>query len=255
MFNSMKKIFLILLFFPAISGYGQRNITRQQVIWYGYYFTAALNEKWYWQTELHERHFINPNTQFQLAFRSHIHRVLGNGLETSAGMCLFLSRPNDPELGITLAIPELRPHAEIAYKQKIKFLTLDHRVRTEARYFHFTNAAKTALERGYYFGAIRFRYQLQATIPIWKMDEQRSMRTKIGGEILLNTRNKYVHHSFDQARIHAGWNIDLLPTLNFELVYLYQFQQKSTEGYFKRDILRVNLFQKINFKKIKSKSQ
>ena len=250
----MKKKIFIFLFLPGISGYAQRNITRQQVIWYGYYFTAALNEKWYWQTEFHERHFINPTTQFQMAFRSHIHRVLGNGWESSAGMCLFLSEPNDPGAIIRLAIPELRPHVEIAYKQTFHFLTLDHRFRTEPRYFHFTNPAKTELERGYYFGTIRFRYQLQATIPIWKMDEHRSMRTKMGGEILLNTRNKYVDNSFDQIRLHAGWNVDILPSLTFELVYLNQLQHKSTDGYYKRDILRVNLFQKINFQKTKPKT-
>lgn len=250
----MKKLFLLLVFLSSISGYAQRNNTRQQVLWYGYYITGALNEKWYWQTEVHERHFINPNAQFQLAFRSHIHRVIGNGWETSAGMCLFLSRPNEPESEVTLAVPELRPHAELAYKQDIKFLTLEHRFRTESRYFHFTNPAKTELEKGYYFGAIRFRYQLQATIPIWKMDAQRSMRTKIGGEILLNTRNKYVRNSLDQARFYAGWNVDIFPTLAFELVYLNQLQPKSTEGYYKRDILRVNLFQKINIQKKNTKS-
>lgn len=245
----MKKLFLILLFSSAISGYAQRNITRQQVIWYGYYFTAVLQEKWYWQTEFHERHFIHPNAQFQLAFRSHIHRVLGNGWESSLGMCLFLSRPNDPETSSRLSIPELRPHVEFVYKQTFHLLTLEHRFRTELRYFHFTNFAKTVLERGYYFGAIRFRYQLQANIPIWKIDEHRSMRTKIGGEILLNTRNKYVQNSFDQIRFYAGWNVDILPTLNVELVYLNQLQHKSTEGYYKRDVLRVNLFQKINIQK------
>ncbi len=118
-------------------------------------------------------------------------------------MSLFLSKPNDPETRVALTIPELQPHVEFVYKQKLPFLALEHRFRTESRYFHFTNLAKRELEHGYYFGNIRFRYQLMATIPIWKIDEHRAMRIKLSEEIHLNTRNKNVHNRFDQNRVYA----------------------------------------------------
>ena len=138
--------------------YGQKSTTNQNLIWYGLFTTIKINKNWYFQNEFQERHYINPTAQHQFLIRSHLHRLLGNsGWETSAGICLFLQNPNDPNATVTLTVPELRPHAEFAYKQKLDKVNIDHKYRAEARFFHSTNQARTELEDDFEFGNFRFR--------------------------------------------------------------------------------------------------
>jgi hypothetical protein len=126
MVKSKQIIFIITLALSFTSITAQKSITRQNLIWYGYFLTLQFNEKWYWQTELQERHYINPTAQHQFLVRSHLHRSLGkSGWEASVGMSLFLQNPNDPEATVKLTTPELRPHIEFAYKQRLKHLAIE----------------------------------------------------------------------------------------------------------------------------------
>lgn len=242
-----KRLFFSLcIFFISVDMLAQKSITNQNLIWYGYFQTLQFSPKWYWQTEIQERHFVNPSTQHQFIVRGHLHKILGNsGWETSIGMCLFLQNPNDPKAVNKLTVPELRPHIEFAKKQKFKFLTLDHRYKLEARFFHNTNAAKTDLENGYNFGNYRFRYRLQASILAWQIDETRALKLKVSDEIHLNMGSKIVKNVFDQNRIYAGLSIDILPDLTFDVGYLNWFQQSAIGNFFNRDILRLTVFHKI----------
>jgi hypothetical protein len=235
----------------SYTAYGQKDVTKQNLVWYGYYFTIQFNEKWYLQSEIQERHYINPVAQHQTVLRSHIHRTLKNNWETSTGMCLFLQSPNDPHSNNRLIVPELRPHIEFTNKQKYKYFTLDHRYRAEARIFHNTNAKTTELEDGYAYSNFRLRYNLQATLPVWKIDEQRALKIKFGNEIMLNAGKKIVKNVFDQNRIYAALSIDLLPSLTFDAGYMNWFQQRPSGSFFNRHIIRFTVFQKINLIKNK----
>ncbi len=246
----MKRIIILLLSLLINFTYGQKNITEQNLAWYGLFTTLKFNEKWYFQNEIQERHYISPTAQHQFLIRSHIHRVLGeSGWETSAGMCLFLQNPNNPEADVKLTVPELRPHAEFSYKQKLKKFTLDHRYRAEARFFHNTNPSRTELENGFYFGNFRFRYRLQATIPLVKIENERYLKVKASDEIHINAGSKITKNVFEQNRIYLGINYDILPNLSFEIGYLNWFQQKSDGNFYKRNIARITVFHTINFKR------
>ncbi|MEJ6982012.1 DUF2490 domain-containing protein [Pedobacter sp. P351] len=242
-----KKItILIVLFFLSSGAKSQRSVTHQKLVWYGYFLTLQFNEKWYLQTEIQERHFIDPVAQHQFLVRSHIHRTLGSsGLEVSTGFCAFLQNPNDPNSTSKLTVPELRPHVEVAYKQKFKVLTLDHRYRTEARFYHNTNTTRTELADGYDFGNFRFRYNLQATIPVWKIDDKRAFKLKAGDEIHLTSKSKTNRNIFDQNRIYAGVSVDAKPNLTFDVGYLNWFQKRPADDYFNRNIIRFAAYQKI----------
>lgn len=239
-------ILLILALFPILI-FAQKTVTNQNLVWYSYFLTLRFNENCYIQTELQERHFIDPVVQHQFLSRSHVHKTPGNsGWEASAGICIFLQNPNDPYATVKLTVPELRPHVEFAYKQKLKYLIIDHRYRAEARFFHNTSTTKAELEDGFYFGNFRFRYRLQAVVPVWKIDEKRGLKIKVSDEIHLNSGKKIVKNVFEQNRFYAGLSIDALPNLTFDVGYLNWFQQRPSGDFYNRNILRFTIFHTIN---------
>ena len=160
----------------------------------------------------------------------------------------FYKIQTTPNAIVKLTVPELRPHVEFAYKQKLDKVTLDHKYRAEARFFHSTNQARTELEDGFEFGNFRFRYRLQATIPLLKVDESRTLEFKISDEININAGNKISKNVFDQNRIFVGINYDLLTNLNFEVGYLNWFQQRPNGDFYNRNIIRFSVFHEISLK-------
>jgi hypothetical protein len=176
-----------------------------------------------------------------------VHRKLGADWEVSVGGCGFFQNSNDPTVDINLTVPEIRPHFEFAYKQKLKKISFDHRYRTEFRFFHNTNVDRTSLEEGFNFGNIRFRYRVQAVIPIYK-----KLRLKLSNEIHINAGDKIVKNVFDQNRIYAGLNYEFSPSLNADVGYMNWFQQRPNGSFFNRDILRFTIYHTIS-KKQKTK--
>lgn len=249
-FGLKRAIGVLFLLVVTNSVFAQKEITKQSLVWYSLFTTLEFNERWYFQNEIQERHFINPTAQHQFILRSHTHRLLGKtGWEASIGGCVFFQKPNDPNAAIKLTVPEVRPHLEFAYKQKLDKISFDHRFRVEARFFHNVNESRTELEDGFEHSNYRFRYKLQATIPLFKMDENRVLKFKVYDELFINAGNKILTNVFDQNRVYAGLNYDILKNLSFEVGYLNWFQQKTDGDFFDRDILRFTVFHKLNLKK------
>jgi hypothetical protein len=230
--------------------FAQKEITKQNLVWYGLFTILEFNDKWYFQNEIQERHFVNPAAQHQFIIRSHMHRMLGNtGWETSVGASVFFQNPNDPNAAVKLTVPELRPHLEFAYKQKLDKVIFDHRFRGEARFFHNVNSERTELEDGFEYSNYRFRYKLQATIPIFKINEYRALKIKVYDEFFINAGSEIVTNVFDQNRVYAGLNYDILKNISFEVGYLNWFQHQPNGNFFNRDILRFTVFHKLNLRK------
>ncbi|WP_339875036.1 DUF2490 domain-containing protein [uncultured Algoriphagus sp.] len=241
-------IFILLSFWPKLV-LAQKDVTPQQFIWYGYFLTVPLDENWFVVAEIQERHFVHPFAQHQWSLRSHLHRKLGeSGWEASAGFAAFFQSPNNPNSGLDLVEPELRPHIELAYKQKLGKLTFDHRYRAEARYFHNLNLDETELADGYFFGGFRIRYRILASYPIWKINEEKSLRLVVGDEIMLQAGKKVIY-AFDQNRLIAGLGINLSSAINMEATYQKWINQRQTGGYYNRDILRFTVNQRLGMNK------
>jgi hypothetical protein len=241
---------VFFLFVVTNSVFAQKEVTKQNLVWYNVFTTLEFSEKWYFENEIQERHFINPTAQHQFIVRSHIHRVLGKtGWEASIGGCVFFQQPNDPGAQVRLTVPEVRPHLELEYKQKFTKIVLDHRFRGEARFFHNVNESRTELEDGFEYSNYRFRYKLQAAIPIFKVDKNTALKLKVYDELFINAGTQIVTNVFDQNRIYAGLNYDILKNVSVEVGYLNWFQQRPDGRFFDRDILRFSVFHKINLKK------
>ncbi len=250
----MTKYFTIFLFIilQTFNGFAQqtKQITHQKLVWYGYYLTLQLNEKYFLTSEIQERHFVEPFAQHQFVLRSHLHRNLGRGWDVALGMCLFLQSPNENPSKNDLIIPELRPHFAFAQQQKLKFGNLNQRYQVEARFFHHTE--NNELAESYDFGNFRFRYQIGLEIPIWKnkATKRELLAVKFSNEIMVNVGENIVYNFFDQNRMYVALNYKITPNLSLEMGYLNWFQQqKSGNKFYQRDILRFTVFHKIKLYK------
>lgn len=242
-------IFLILSLLPRAT-IAQKDVTHQQLVWYAYFLTLPVDENWSIVAEIQERHFVHPFAQHQLSLRTHVHRKLGkSGWESSAGFAMFFQSPNNPQSEDDLVVPELRPHVEMAYKQKLNKLTLDHRYRAEARYFHNLNLEETQLTDGYLFKSFRFRYRIMASYPIWKINENQSLKLMVGDELMVEA-GKRVKNTFDQNRLIFGLGLEVSPRLNLEVSYQKWINQRPNGGYYNRDIVRITVNHKLPAKRV-----
>jgi len=225
----------------------QKNITQQNLLWYVAFEQVNINQNWNWITEIQERIYINPTAQSQFLIRTHIHRNITNGFESSLGFCYFLQDNNDPYSTDKLTVPELRPHFELSQKQKFRYFSIENRFRTEFRFLHRVTASKKDLAMGYIFGNYRFRYQLQFIIPLFKLKDNQYFKLKCSDEIFFNAGKLITKNIFDQNRISIALNIDILPNLSFDLGYVNWYQQRTSGiDFFNRNILRCAIYHKIN---------
>jgi hypothetical protein len=247
----MKKIILVIILLLPEFLLAQKKVENQQLIWYGYYNNLKFNENWNLNSEIQERQFYNPTGQHQLVFRSNLERKLIADWNASVGMTLFLQNPNTPNSESNLTVPELRPNIGFSNKQKLGFVTINHRYKAEARFFH--DVENDRLVGGYRFSNFRLRYQLGLDVSIWKNEKQQALIVKIKDEIMFNVGNKIVKNTFDQNRIYAAFNYKLNASYAFEIGYMNWFQQqKSGVDFYNRDILRLSIIHSIDLKKKKN---
>lgn len=248
----MKKSLLLFFVFGNVGVFAQaqESVTKQTLAWYSALKHLQINERWSWQTDMGERIYIDPFAQHQMLIRTHAHYHFGkSGWEVSAGFCVFGQSPNEPITKQRLMVPELRPHIEVAYKNRLKHFTLDHRFRAEARFFHGTNSFRTELADGFSFGNFRFRYRITTTIPILHIDEHRSFKMKIGDEVMVNAGAKIAKNIFDQNRLFVALSIDVLPQLSIDAGYLNWYQMRENGAFFNRHIITLATQYTIRLKK------
>lgn len=230
----------------SLSAFGQKQITNQSLIWFGYFFSVPHANGHYSQYELQERRYINPGVQHQFLIRAHYHVPIKNSSwEYSLGGCVFFQSPNDPFAKDRLVVPELRPHLEFANKSKLGKFTIDERFRLEARYFHQTNAERTELEDGFSYSNLRFRYRITFSRVLFDLRKNGNFQLKLSNELHVNAGNNIVLNTFDQNRLYGGLSYATSPNLQFEVGYLNWFQQRPNGTYFDRDILRFTVYHKL----------
>jgi Protein of unknown function (DUF2490) len=248
----VKKISLFIALFLSTVVIAQQTATyNQQLIWYGWFETLHLNNRWYMQAEMQERHFIQPLAQHQFLVRAHLHWVWEKtGWEVSAGFCSFFHNPNRPQAAVKLTVPELRPHTEAAYRHNFGQLSCEHRLRAEARFFHNVNAAGNDLAEGYDFSAFRFRYRLQFTFPLYSIKNSAAIKLKISNEYHLQTAGEIGKPAFDQNRFYAGLSVVCTPSFTIDAGYMFWYQHRQPATVFNRNIIRLTVFHRINTAKV-----
>lgn len=246
--NSRRTAILVVLLFFRQNVSGQKSVTHQQQLWYGYYNSLTINEKWSLKSEIQERQFINPSAQHQLLFRTDLECKFVDDWAVLFGGAFFLQSPNNPDSESDLVGPELRPNIGFNNKQKYAFVTVYHRYKAEARFFH--DVDNNELTEGYRFSNFRLRYQFGVDIPIIIKKKQEKLFAKVKDEVMFNVGNTIVKNTFDQNRIYLALHYVVSPAIAVEVGYMNWFQQqKSGVDFYNRDILRFSLFHYLTLRK------
>lgn len=244
-------IFSCIFFIISHIAYSQKNIIHQNLVWFNYVNTLKLSNKSSLVTDIQERVFTKPEfSQHQFLFRPTFYRSIGNNWDAGAGLSLFLHDPQFFPVTARLTVPEIRPNIDLIYRQKTNGgLSLTHRYRFEARFFH--NVKNNELDGGFLFTNFRFRYLLNAEYPVLKDKENKPvLKAKMFDEIHFNFGKKVVSNSFDQNRLYAGLVWEVSAPVSLELGYLHIFQELPTgKDYFSRNIIRFAVNHRIDISK------
>lgn len=230
-------ILLLIFFSLSIRGFSQVN-TNQKALWYGYTFHVPLTNKWYNETELMERHWVDPLVQSQLFIRTRFLRQISPFFNYGLGGSMFLFHIHPGSNLLNFNLPELRPHGEINLKAEIAGISLNNRLSGELRFFQNTNAEKTITEPGFNFTAARIRYRLQAILPLASLKDEKSLKLKIANEIMAMGGGDLEELAFDQNRVSADLSFSFSPALSMDLGYVNWHQSKTRGGYLDQHILR-----------------
>jgi hypothetical protein len=127
--------------------------------------------------------------------------------------------------------PEHRLWEQVALKQKIGRLTLQHRYRIEQRFLgqvSLTQDRKPNLDFWQYQS--RFRYALKATIPLQRGSrETNNWYLALGNEVFLRAGPTLEGHLFEQDRTYIALGHSLTKTSKIEMGYMDRFIA-STSG-------------------------
>lgn len=207
----------------------------QQAIWYGYNIRSSLTEKWYNETELMERHLINPFLQSQFFVRTRFHKNLNPNTNYGLGGSVFLFHHS---VKSKFNQPEFRPHGELNLRAKMGTMNLENRFRGELRFFQNIDQQTEQLENGHHFAAARFRYRLQALFSILQWSKTKSLNFKVANEIMAMAGGQVNQMTFDQNRISADLSIRFSPQMSLDLGYVNWHQARTQGGYLDQHILR-----------------
>jgi hypothetical protein len=146
---------------------------------------------------------------------------------------------------------EFRAYQEINTKQLFRKVSLQHKLRIEARYFR--NVTERVITQASSFN-FRFRYRLFCAIPVVlsKKDPDKKLLLNFGDEVFVNAGKDIKYNMFDNNRLIAGTTLQWSSNLNFALFYIYQYGQRSAQAtYEASDILFISVTQKIALNKKK----
>jgi hypothetical protein len=250
----MRIIFMLLVFKLTWQfTYAQKTVDNQSLIWYGYFQNLKINDRFSIHTDFQERHFIAPvSKQSQFVVRTIFKTRIASNWDAGVGFCFFLTN-TDPTVTYNLETPELRPQIELSNKQKLKHVTVSHRFRLEARFFH--NTSGDHLVDGYNFGNMRVRYQLGVELLLRKpKEEKHALRLRLMDEMMLNFGKKIKYNMFDQNRVYVALQYSPSPAITLEAGYMNWFQQRASgDKFFNRQIFRFNIIHQIDLKAIRNK--
>lgn len=224
----------------------QKNIKHQNLLWTRYYNQLELDKKWSIHSEFDNRVFTNSIVQNLFVIRVQGRYKVTEKIELGSGFAYFSVATQDRDIESGFNKPEYRIQHDLALKQNLGKINLNHRYQIEERFFQ--NFDTEGLKSGTTF-AMRFRYRIQGDYVFWK-NENQSIKVILADEIMINAGGSIVKNTFDQNRIYAALNYNINKNFSVEVGYLNSFQQRASGvDYFDRNIIRVSVFHKIKLLK------
>ena len=123
---------------------------------------------------------------------------------------------------------EWRIWQELNRSHPLGSITLQHRLRAEARFFEQTPSGS---EPGGHSFNMRFRYRLQASIPVARLgrkkEESPALMLTVADELFVNTGKEIIHNTLDNNRLIVGPALRINPRLMVAMLYNHQYGHRS----------------------------
>jgi hypothetical protein len=231
----LKKVFLLGFLFKVTLAFGQSVVYPQALYWIRYQNHLNITPKFYLNNEIDNRRFFHPDVENQFIIHSRLHYVKDRW-NFSAGLSFSWIYAQIPENGYSHSTAEVRPVIEGAYEFPVRKVLIQQRVRIDNRFIE-ESQDQSVWENSFY--VFRFRYRLQARIPLKANDDgATTISLRLSDEIMLNNKK----NTFDQNRIYVSTEFVLNKKLTLETGYIFIYQQRfGTEDFFSRHVLRFSI--------------
>lgn len=230
-------ILFLLVFARAES---QHMVNHQSLYWLRYQNQLIFSPRFYWNNEIDNRRFFDPDVENQFIFHSRVHYKKGKW-DFAGGLTLSWIFAQKPEDGFDYTAAEIRPVAEVTHEQIMGKVLLQNRFRIDNRFLQ-ENQNESVWEESFY--VLRLRYRTQVRIPLKiNAEDITTISLRLADEIMFNTKENI----FDQNRIYATAEFYLNKKLSLETGYLHIYQQRfGQDEYFSRHVIRFSILHRIS---------
>lgn len=243
----LKLSILFILGGMPFSTKSQHKTVHTNMLWAGYYNTFYIDKKWSLLSDAQIRTREWAQHWSQMLVRSGLSYKVNEHVSITGGFAFFKNAQYaNKELFLK---NEYRPWQEFFYQSKLKKISLTQRLRTEQRFQQQLINDQISKTYQYIF---RLRYRFEAQFPL----RSNKIALLIANEIMVNPG--YINNSlfFDQNRSFAGLNIKLQANtaLQFQYVKIFQWRN-NTRVLENQNVVRVNVFQQLSYRKNISKNK
>ncbi|MBL7858751.1 MAG: DUF2490 domain-containing protein [Cyclobacteriaceae bacterium] len=236
----MKKIILLLLLGNCTKiTLAQQNSSTQYLYWIRFQNQLIFSPKLYWNNEVDNRRYIDPDVEAQFIYHSRLHYRYKKW-DYAGGLTLSWAYAAHPEDGYVSPTFEIRPVAEVSHEQPVGKSLIQNRIRVDNRFFE-SDPEKSIWEESFY--VMRFRYRLQWRIPLTYAEESiPRISLRFMQEIMVNNKENF----FDQYRFYASTEYYLNKIFSLEFGYLYIYQQRfGRDEFFNRNCFRFSVLHRV----------
>ena len=223
--NIQKGFILLLLFCLSLTTRAQTQFSG----WLASFNTFKLNN----HLSLHFDGQLRSTDQWQqvgtILLRPGLNFRLNKTITFTGGYALVLGRRNVS--GLSSLLPEHRIWQQAIVNQKVKNITVAHRLRFEERFLPRPKVGNNVLKADGHDQAFRLRYFIRTVFPLQPTASfTQGSHLALQNEVFLNTGNKTAVNgkAFDQNRLYGAIGHRFAGKMDVELGYLNQYTETRT---------------------------
>lgn len=216
----MKKLCLVILLL-SINTFSQNNLGSWNII----NFNVKVNYKWnaFVETQLRSLSFYDQFHYYE--YKAGGTYKVSSNFSLTSGIGSYNTYSEGGNFELPSQNKEIRTWLQVNMKNPLKFMTFEHRYRTEQRFT--TNGYKN-----------RFRYRLGATIPLNNKEVvPKTFYLSAWNEIFFTNNEPF----FERNRFYLGCGYELSEKIAIQTGYIHQFDYKINDET-GRDFLQLGCF-------------
>lgn len=218
------------------------EIQRDQGMWFGLYTLYHFSKNWGFYGEYHLRRAQGFEQMSKLAVRLGLNYTWNESFNLTGGTEHRLNWTRTPHLDTEEEyVPENRIWEQFSTRTQFAHLQLGQQVRLEQRWKR--SASKTDPENRF---IQRFRYKLSFCGHLYGQEGPSGIFACIYNELFMQAGNVEWRY-YEENRTYAGLGVGITEHLSLQLGYMKSIGPIGDSIFKNEDIIRLNLFHKLNF--------